>query len=148
MPGMHEHWRLPINLKGRCARRHRICERTIRPTEPHFDIARHHRDEVIPLRKLISEENQLRYNGMIIGVFELLADARDQINTVMAAINAEQFLAGGRGTSSLTDQPPHQRPLSAASPASKAAPKPTEQQVQAMTSRRVFQVCRHRWRSC
>lgn len=54
------------------------------------DIARHHRDEVIPLRKLISEENQLRYNGMFIGVFELLADARDQVNTVMAAIQAEQ----------------------------------------------------------
>ena len=54
------------------------------------DIARHYRDEVIPLRKVISDENQLRYNGMMIGVFELLADARDQVNTVMAAINAEQ----------------------------------------------------------
>lgn len=55
-----------------------------------YDIARHHRDEVVPLRKVISEENQLRYNGMIIGVFELLADARDQVSTVMAAINAQQ----------------------------------------------------------
>jgi len=54
------------------------------------DIARHYRDEVVPLRKVISDENQLRYNGMIIGVFELLADARDQVNTVIAAINAEQ----------------------------------------------------------
>lgn len=54
------------------------------------DIARHYRDEVVPLRKVISDENQLRYNGMMIGVFELLADARDQVNTVMAAINAEQ----------------------------------------------------------
>ncbi len=40
-----------------------------------YDIARHHRDEVIPLRKTISEENQLRYNGMLISVFELLADS-------------------------------------------------------------------------
>ena len=55
-----------------------------------YDIARHHRDEVIPLRKIISEENQLRYNGMLISVFELLADSRDQVNSVMAALNAEQ----------------------------------------------------------
>jgi outer membrane protein TolC len=84
-----------------------------------FDIARHHRDEVIPLRKLISEENQLRYNGMIIGVFELLADARDQINTVMAAINAEQqfWLADAALQASLIGRPTN-APLSAASPAS------------------------------
>ena len=31
--------------------------------------------------KRISEENVLRYNGMLIGVFELLADARTQIAT-------------------------------------------------------------------
>lgn len=55
-----------------------------------YDIARHHRDEVVPLRKVISEENQLRYNGMLIGVFELLADSRDQISSVTAAIDASQ----------------------------------------------------------
>ena len=55
-----------------------------------YDIARHHRDELVPLRKTIAEESLLRYNGMIIGVFELLADAREQITTVMAAIDAEQ----------------------------------------------------------
>ncbi|MFA6313364.1 MAG: TolC family protein [Sterolibacterium sp.] len=54
------------------------------------DLARHYRDEVVPLRKLISEENGLRYNGMIIGVFELLADTRDQIVAVMGAISAQQ----------------------------------------------------------
>ncbi|MCW5660052.1 MAG: TolC family protein [Burkholderiaceae bacterium] len=47
-----------------------------------WDIARHHRDEIVPLRKLIAEENLLRYNGMLIGVFELLADARAQIQSV------------------------------------------------------------------
>lgn len=36
-----------------------------------FDLARHYRDEIVPLRKRISEENLLRYNGMLIGVFEL-----------------------------------------------------------------------------
>jgi hypothetical protein len=55
-----------------------------------WDIARHYRDEVLPLRKTISEENVLRYNGMLIGVFELLADSRDQVSSVMAAIAAEQ----------------------------------------------------------
>lgn len=55
-----------------------------------FDVSRHFRDEVVPLRKTISEENVLRYNGMLIGVFELLADARDQVSSVMAAIAAEQ----------------------------------------------------------
>jgi len=44
-----------------------------------YDLARHYRDEIVPLRKVISEENGLRYNGMIIGVFELLADTRDQV---------------------------------------------------------------------
>lgn len=55
-----------------------------------YDVAKHYREEVLPLRKVISEENLLRYNGMLIGVFELLADTRDQIDTVRAAINAQQ----------------------------------------------------------
>jgi len=55
-----------------------------------YDVAKQYRDEVLPLRKVISEENLLRYNGMLIGVFELLADTRDQVNTVRAAISAQQ----------------------------------------------------------
>ena len=51
-------------------------------------IARLHRDELVPLQQRIAEENLLRYNGMLIGVFELLADARSQIATVQAAIGA------------------------------------------------------------
>ena len=53
-----------------------------------FDIARHFRDEIVPLKKRISEENQLRYNGMLISVFELLADARSQITSVNGYIEA------------------------------------------------------------
>ncbi len=53
-----------------------------------YDIARHHRDEIVPLRQRIAEENLLRYNGMLIGVFELLADARAQIASVNATIEA------------------------------------------------------------
>ena len=55
-----------------------------------YEVARHHRDEVVPLRKVISEENQLLYNGMMISTFELLADARDQVSAVLAAIDAQQ----------------------------------------------------------
>ncbi|MFM9915361.1 MAG: TolC family protein [Rhizobacter sp.] len=53
-----------------------------------YDIARHYRDEIVPLKKRISDENLLRYNGMLIGVFELLADARSQITSVNGAIEA------------------------------------------------------------
>ena len=53
-----------------------------------YDIARHHRDEIVPLRQRITEENMLRYNGMLIGVFELLADARVQIASVNSAIES------------------------------------------------------------
>ncbi|WP_230182437.1 TolC family protein [Aquabacterium sp. CECT 9606] len=52
------------------------------------DVARHYRDEIVPLRKRISEENQLRYNGMFISVFDLLADAREQITAVNGYIDA------------------------------------------------------------
>ena len=49
-----------------------------------FDLARDYKEEVVPLRRRISEENVLRYNGMLISVFELLSDARSQI----AAVNS------------------------------------------------------------
>jgi outer membrane protein TolC len=55
-----------------------------------FDLARHYRDEVVPLRKSISAEVLLRYNGMLIGALDLLDDAREQISTVNAAIQAER----------------------------------------------------------
>lgn len=55
-----------------------------------YDLARHYRDEIVPLRKRISEENLLRYNGMLASVFELLADAREQVTTVTAAIEAQR----------------------------------------------------------
>jgi len=53
-----------------------------------YDIARHYRDEIVPTKKRISDENLLRYNGMLIGVFELLADARSQIVAVNGYIEA------------------------------------------------------------
>ena len=53
-----------------------------------YDLTRHYRDEVVPLRKTISDEMLLRYNGMLVSVFELLADAREQVNAVNGYIDA------------------------------------------------------------
>lgn len=55
-----------------------------------FDLARHYRDEIVPLRKRISEEMLLRYNGMLSSVFELLADARDSVASVNAYLEAQR----------------------------------------------------------
>ena len=71
------------------------------------DVARHYRDEIVPLRKTMAEENLLRYNGMLIGVFELLADTREQIASVIAAINAYQqfWLADSALAASMIGKP-------------------------------------------
>lgn len=55
-----------------------------------YDLARHYRDEIVPLRKAIAEEMLLKYNGMLIGVFDLLADAREQIGSVIRSIEAQR----------------------------------------------------------
>lgn len=55
-----------------------------------YDLARHYRSEVVPLRQNITEESVLQYNGMLIGVFELLAAARAQSASVVQAIEAER----------------------------------------------------------
>lgn len=53
-----------------------------------YALAKHYRDEVVPIRKTVSDELLLRYNGMLASVFELLADSRDQIGAVTSAIDA------------------------------------------------------------
>lgn len=72
-----------------------------------YDQARHQRDEMLPLRRTISEENLLRYNGMLIGVFELLADAREQVSGVITAIEAQRdfWLADAALSSTLIGKP-------------------------------------------
>ncbi|HDR8954489.1 TolC family protein [Burkholderia vietnamiensis] len=81
-----------------------------------YDIARHYRDEVVPLRKTISDEMLLRYNGMLASAFDLLADSREQFNAVNGYIDALkdywlaetdlQLALGGR-------LPPPDRPVDA-----------------------------------
>ncbi|MDP1523085.1 TolC family protein [Methylotenera sp.] len=51
-----------------------------------YEMAKHYHDEIVPLRKKILDENQLRYNGMLISPFELFADARAQVASVNAYI--------------------------------------------------------------
>jgi len=55
-----------------------------------YDLARHYRDQIIPLRKKISDETMLRYNGMLMSVFDLLADARAQAAAVNGSIAAQK----------------------------------------------------------
>ena len=55
-----------------------------------YDIAEHYQREVLPLRKIITEEMQLRFSGMQIDVFALLAEARQRIAVLRAAIEAKR----------------------------------------------------------
>lgn len=73
-----------------------------------YDLARHYRDEVVPLSKRISDENLLRYNGMLLGVFELLADSREQIMSVTAYVEAlrDYWVAETNLQSALTGRSP------------------------------------------
>ena len=53
-----------------------------------YDITKHLRDEIVPIRKKILNENQLRYNGMLTTPFELFGDARAQVASVKNYIEA------------------------------------------------------------
>jgi hypothetical protein len=73
----------PASIRVRVSARQSLNE-----AENAYRIARHYRDEILPLRKKLSEENLLRYNGMLIGVFDLLNDARHQIEAVEGYLDA------------------------------------------------------------
>ena len=91
-----------------------------------YDLAKHYRDEVVPLRKRISEENLLRYNGMLASVFELLADSRQQIASVTEAVEAlrDHWVAETNLQAALAGRspgpPPAMGPSQAATPAQPA----------------------------
>lgn len=74
-----------------------------------------YRDQIVPLRKKISEETLLRYNGMLVGVFELLADAREQIAAASGYIEAlrDFWLAETDLQAALNGPPPVRRAGSA-----------------------------------
>jgi outer membrane protein TolC len=55
-----------------------------------FELARQLRDEAAPLYKAVAEQNLLRYNASLISIFELLADARQQV------LEADQYIQSVR----------------------------------------------------
>jgi len=73
-----------------------------------YELARHYRDEIVPLKKRISDENLLAYNGMLLGVFDLLADSRDQVASVTGYVEAlrDYWVAESRLQTALTGGSP------------------------------------------
>jgi outer membrane protein TolC len=63
----------------------RLAYATYRGT---YDIARYYQTRIVPLRRQISEEVLLRYNGMLVDVFEVLIDERERIAANIAALDA------------------------------------------------------------
>jgi outer membrane protein TolC len=55
-----------------------------------YDIARHYRNSLVPLRTTIEQQSLLTYNGMITNTFELLADTREKVNAQQLSINARR----------------------------------------------------------
>ena len=73
-----------------------------------YDIARQYEREVLPLRKIISDETMLNYNAMMKDLFVLLAEARARITASIQAVEARRefwvasvdlhaAIIGGRG---------------------------------------------------
>ena len=55
-----------------------------------YDIANHYQRDVLPLRKIITEEMQLRFSSMQVDVFALLTEARQRVASLRAAIDAKR----------------------------------------------------------
>ena len=72
-----------INVRSQARDAYRVYRST-------YDIAHHYEGEVLPLRKIISDEMQLRYNAMQIDVFPLVAEARQRIIATIGAIEAKR----------------------------------------------------------
>jgi len=55
-----------------------------------YDLAVYYRDNVVPLHQLIHEEMVLRYSGMLVSVWELLAETREQVLATNNALEAQR----------------------------------------------------------
>jgi len=83
-----------------------------------YEIARQYQREVLPLRKIITEEMQLRFSSMQVDVFALLVETRQRIASMRAALDAKRnfWLAqsdlqtavngGGSGEAQADSRPP------------------------------------------
>ena len=74
---------LAVNARSEAREAYRVYRST-------YDIAGHYQREVLPLRKIISDETLFRYNAMLIDVFSLLAEARQRIAATITAIEAKR----------------------------------------------------------
>jgi outer membrane protein TolC len=74
---------LAVNARSEARDAYRVYRST-------YDIAGHYQREVLPLRKIISDETLLRYNAMLIDVFALLVEARQRIAATITAIEAKR----------------------------------------------------------
>lgn len=54
------------------------------------EIGMHYKRNVLPLRQAIESESLLTYNGMITNTFELLADTRAKIGTLIMSVSAKR----------------------------------------------------------
>lgn len=63
----------------------RVAYSTYRAT---YDVARYYQTRILPLRRQISAEVLLRYNGMLVDVFELLIEERERILANVASLDA------------------------------------------------------------
>jgi outer membrane protein TolC len=55
-----------------------------------YDIAEHYHREVLPLRKIISDEMQLRFSSMQVDIFALVTEGRQRLTSLRAAIDAKR----------------------------------------------------------
>lgn len=55
-----------------------------------YEIAGHYQREVLPLRKVIADETELRYGAMQVDVFAVLAEARQRVASLRAATEAKR----------------------------------------------------------
>ncbi|MDR0202333.1 MAG: TolC family protein [Delftia acidovorans] len=55
-----------------------------------WDLAHQQQSEVLPLRRFIQDETMLRYNGMFVSVWGLLAEARSSAQAVATATDAQR----------------------------------------------------------
>ncbi|MBH5388971.1 TolC family protein [Bradyrhizobium diversitatis] len=77
-----------VNVRSEARDAYRVYRST-------YDIAGHYQREIIPLRKIITEEMQLRFSSMQVDIFALLTEARQRLASLRGAIDARQrfFLA-------------------------------------------------------
>jgi len=77
-----------VNVRSEARNAYRVYRST-------YDIASHYEREILPLRKIITEEMQLRFSSMQVDVFALVTEARQRIASLRAAIDAKRefFLA-------------------------------------------------------